>query len=199
MTGDPSTFIEQQRWLKDCLAGDPARMRILRHVRALNAPDCWVAAGFVRSLVWDRLHHRACSPLPDDIDVIWYDAEQNDERADHYLEISLSAMDAEVNWSVKNQRRMHARNGDPSYESATQAMTFWPETATAVAVRLKPSDEIEIAAPLGLGDLFALVLKATPHFNGEKYPTFLERVNSKHWLVKWPKLKFVRQGGNTFL
>ena len=169
-------------------------MRILRHVRALNAPDCWVAAGFVRSLVWDRLHHRACSPLPEDIDVIWYDAGQNHELADHYLETSLSGMDAEVNWSVKNQRRMHTRNGDAAYESATQAMTYWPETATAVAVRLKPCDEIEIAAPFGLDDLFALVLTATPRFSGEKYPMFLERANSKQWLAKWPNLKFVRQG-----
>jgi hypothetical protein len=197
INGDPNTFIEQQRWLKAQLAGDPARMRILRHIRALNISDCWVAAGFVRSLIWDRLHHRACSPLPDDIDVIWYDARHSHELVDHYLESSLSAMDAGVNWSVKNQHRMHTRNGDAAYESATQAMAYWPETATAVAVRLKSCGEIEIAAPFGLCDLFALVLRATPHFSGEKHKTFLDRVNSKQWLVKWPKLKFVRQDDAT--
>ena len=193
MTHVPDTFTAQQRWIREHLAGDPARMRILRHVRALNAPDCWVAAGFVRSLVWDRLHQRAYSPLPDDIDVIWYDTEQADELSDRCLEASLAAMDAEVNWSVKNQCRMHTRNGDTAYESATQAMTCWPETATAVAVRLQPCDEIEIAAPFGLADLFALVLMATPRFSGEKYPMFLERANSKQWLAKWPKLNVVRQ------
>jgi hypothetical protein len=195
MTGNLSTFIEQQRWLKEHLADDPARMRILKHVRALNAPDCWVAAGFIRSLVWDKRHQRAHSPLPDDIDVIWYDAEQNNELADHCLEASLSAMNTEVKWSVKNQRRMHTRNSDAAYESATQAMNYWPETATAVAVRLTPCDGIEIAAPFGLEDLFALILRATPRFTGEKYPTFLERVNSKQWLVKWPKLNVVPQSG----
>jgi hypothetical protein len=194
MKRSPNTFMAQQLWVRDHLAGDPARMRILRHVRALNASDCWVAAGFVRSLVWDRLHQRAYSPLPDDIDVIWYDAEQADELSDRCLEASLAAIDAEVKWSVKNQCRMHTRNGDAAYESATQAMTFWPETATAVAVRLNSCDEIEIAAPFGLDDLFALVLKATPRFSGEKYPMFLERANSKQWLAKWPKLNVVLQG-----
>jgi hypothetical protein len=194
MTRNPETFMAQQHWIREHLAQDPARMRILRHVRALNAPDCWVAAGFVRSLVWDKLHRRAHSPLPDDIDVIWYDAEQADELSDRCLEASLAAMDAEVKWSVKNQGRMHTRNGDTAYESSTQAMTYWPETATAVAVRLQPCDKIEIAAPFGLEDLFALVLKATPRFSGEKYPMFLERTHSKQWLTRWPKLNVVPQG-----
>ena len=173
-------------------------MRILRHVRPLNAPDCWVGAGFVRSLVWDRLHQRAYSPLPDDIDVICYDAGQADELSDRCLEASLAAMDAEVKWSVKNQCRMHTRNGDTAYGSATQARTYWPETATATAVRLQPCDEIEIAAPFGLEDLFALVLKATARFRGEKYPMFLERANSKQWLAKWPKLNVVLQGRDSY-
>lgn len=127
MTDRPMRFKEQQRWLKARLARDPARMRILRHVRALNAPDCWVAAGFIRSLVWDVLHQRDCSPLPDDIDVILYDPEQTEELTDRCLEASLSATDAEPRWSVKNQRRMHARNGDAAYESATHAMTVGPK------------------------------------------------------------------------
>lgn len=31
---------------------------------------------------------------------------------------------------VKNQARMHLRNGDRPYQSATDAMRYWPETAT---------------------------------------------------------------------
>jgi hypothetical protein len=43
---------------------------ILRRVPALNAPDCWMTEDFLRSLVWDRLHQRAYSSLPEDIGVI---------------------------------------------------------------------------------------------------------------------------------
>lgn len=31
--------------------------------RDLNLPDCWIAAGFVRSLVWGHLHQRKPSAL----------------------------------------------------------------------------------------------------------------------------------------
>ena len=184
----------QQKWLITHIASDPVRMQILRQVRALNAPDCWVAAGFVRSLVWDRLHQRSCSPLPDDIDVIWYDPEQTDARTDQSLQASLSAMDNEVKWSVKNQARMHARNGDAPYMSATDAMVYWPETATAVAVRLSAQDEIEIAAPFGLADLFALVVRPSPRFQQDKHAIFLGRIDSKQWKSKWPGLTFPTDG-----
>jgi len=59
-------LIALQKWM----ASDPARMRILHSVRALDLPDCWVAAGFVRNCVWDHLHQRATSPLAGDVDVI---------------------------------------------------------------------------------------------------------------------------------
>ena len=62
--------------LQTLIANDPQRLRILQQVRELDLPDCWVAAGFVRSAVWDHLHQRTPSPLPEDIDVIWFDRSQ---------------------------------------------------------------------------------------------------------------------------
>ena len=55
--------------LRDLITRNPVRMHILRTVSDLDLPDSWVAAGFVRSLVWDHLHQREPSPLPEDIDV----------------------------------------------------------------------------------------------------------------------------------
>jgi hypothetical protein len=123
--------------LKALLAQDRVRMQVLRTVRGLELPDCWVAAGFVHSLVWDHLHQR---------------------------------------------------NADAPYHSATDAMTCWPETATAVGVRLGGDDEIEVAAPLGLDDLFSLVVRPTGRFRTEKYALFLDRVQSKRWQEIWPEL-----------
>ncbi len=59
--------------LQAMIAADNERMHVLRLVRELDLPDCWVAAGFVRCCVWDHLHQRSPSPLSHDIDVIWYD------------------------------------------------------------------------------------------------------------------------------
>lgn len=175
--------------LQTLIANDPRRLRILQQVRELDLPDCWVAAGFVRSAVWDHLHQRSDSPLPQDIDVIWFDRSQTSPARDAELETVLRQQDESLQWSVKNQARMHLRNGDAPYASATEAMRYWPETATAVAVRLDEQDEVEIAAPLCLEDLFELIVRPAGRFKDEKQPIYRERLSSKNWQATWPQLK----------
>lgn len=183
--------MNQLRQLQVTLCADPERIRILRLIRGLGLPDCWVAAGFVRSAVWDRQHKRTHSPLPTDIDVIWFDETLDDPAIDIGIETHLLCLDSSLNWSVKNQARMHVRNNDRPYASATDAMMAWPETATAVAVRLGMDDVIEVAAPLGLDDLFNLVVRPTARFEMEKKPIYVARVRSKNWLTTWPNLSIV--------
>ena len=170
------------------IASDAPRMRILARVRALGLPDCWVGAGFVRKLVWDHLHGHATSPLPQDVDVIWFDPAHAEPERDRELEAALRGVDGTVAWSVKNQARMHRRNGDAPYRSSLDAMRCWPETATAVAVRLAGPDLIEVAAPFGLDDLFGLVVRPTPRFVAEKHAVYLERMRGKNWQATWPRL-----------
>lgn len=183
--------MNHQAQLQALLANDPVRLEILRAVRELELPDCWVAAGFVRSLVWDHFHQRAVSPLPEDIDVIWFDPARLEAQVDFALEAELTRRCGGVKWSVKNQARMHLRNGDAAYGSAAEAMMRWPETATAVGVRLDRCGEIEVSAPFGLRDLFGLVVRPTRQFSGEKLAVFRERYQSKRWLEKWPRLTVV--------
>jgi len=174
--------------LRTLIASDRQRMRVLDVVRDLGLPDCWVAAGFVRNCVWDHLHGRARSPLQRDIDVIWFEPTACDAARDAALETALRGRDGTLAWSVKNQARMHGRNGDAPYRSATDAMRYWPETATAVGVRLDARGGIEVAAPLGLDDLFDLVVRPTRRFVDEKHAVYLERVLSKQWGRTWPSL-----------
>jgi uncharacterized protein len=94
-----------------------------------------------------------------------------------------------IQWSVKNQARMHERNGDRPYTSAVEAMRYWPETATAVAVRRHGPDQCKVAAPWGLDDLLSLVLRPTPRFRGEKRYVYEERLRTKGWLTTWPRLQ----------
>jgi hypothetical protein len=82
---------------------------------------------------------------------------------------------------------MHVRNGDAPYVSAIDAMRYWPETATAIAARRK-TNICEIAAPLGLADLFSLVLRPTPRFRQDKRTIYEERIRSKSWHHTWPLL-----------
>ena len=168
------------------LRADPMRMRILRCVRSLGLPDAWVAAGAVRSAVWDRAHGRPPSRSFSDVDVIWFSPGSGDDAA---MQRELRQLDPTFDWSVKNQAHMHAANHDAPYASATDAMRHWPETATAVAARLGGGGAIAIAAPFGLADLFGLILRPTPAFAGTRRSIMAGRVRDKRWHETWPRLR----------
>jgi hypothetical protein len=68
-------------------------------------------------------------------------------------------------------------------------MATWPDTATAVGARLGVAGEVEVLAPLGLEDLFSLVLRHNPVRVDEA--VFLERIARKRWTERWPELKLV--------
>jgi hypothetical protein len=182
--------MEHAATLQAILANDPARCNVLALVRSLGLPDCWVGAGFIRNAVWDYLHDRPPARHAGDVDVVWFSAERAVPAEDAEVEAALRALDQSIDWSVKNQARMHVRNGDAPYASAVEAIGHWPETATAVAVKLTAEGAYEIAAPFGLGDLFDLVLRPTPRFAaGDKRAVYLTRIQSKRWLAIWPRLR----------
>lgn len=180
-----------QEIVQRILADDPLRMAALRAVQALQLPDGWIGAGFVRDAVWDHLHGYGQCSIAGDVDVVWFDAAQRDPEQDYALEAQLNRQQPIFNWSVKNQARMHLRNGHAPYHSTQHALQLWPETATAVAVRLGEMTGIETIAPYGLDDLFALRLRPTPSFEHEKLPVFRQRVIAKRWMERYPELQLL--------
>lgn len=177
-----------QASLQRILLADPLRMSALDAVRALQLNDGWIGAGFVRDAVWDYLHGMAPGAAFGDVDVVWFDAKSNDPTVDRELEKRLYQHQPSHDWSVKNQARMHLRNGHAPYRSTEEALRYWPETATAVAVRLGENTVIDVLAPYGLDDLFELRLKPTPSFEGKKLAIFNQRVAEKRWQERYPRL-----------
>lgn len=182
--------MEYQTLLQKILSDDPVRMKALYAVRATELNDGWIGAGFVRDAVWDHLHGYALSPLTGDVDVVWFDSEHCSPEHDLDLEDKLRQQLPSVDWSVKNQARMHQRNNDNPYTSTGNALLHWPETATAVAVRLG-STGLDITAPYGLSDLFELRLRPTPDFEREKFDSFKQRVMTKRWMERYPGLQLI--------
>lgn len=182
---DAARIIE---WIK----ADSTRWELLDHVRELALPDCWVAAGFVRNMVWSMIHGRRAG-ISGDVDVIWFDRGDATEARDRALEARLRQSAPEIDWSVKNQARMNWRNDDAPYASAEDAMRFWPETATAIGVRRTVDDRCELVAPLGLDDLMALILRPAGVFAGRKRPIFEARIREKQWLRNFPMLRVADQ------
>ncbi|WP_200822849.1 nucleotidyltransferase family protein [Aquimarina sp. AU58] len=167
-------------------------IEILENIKGLNLNDCWVGAGFIRNKIWDYKHGFDRTEL-NDIDVIYFNDKNPSKKKDLLIEKQLSEINSDINWSVKNQARMNLRNGHAPYEDCFQAISYWPETATAIAVRLNTNDEIEFIAPYGLVDLFNLIVIPTPGFDLKVYN---DRIASKSWIAKWCNLN-IKTGYNT--
>ena len=154
-------------------------------------PDWAIGAGFVRALVWDRLTGKAARTALRDIDAIYFDPDDADGAREASIERDLAARDPGLPWSVKNQARMHRRNVDRAYRSTEDALSFWLETPTCVAVRLEADDALTVLAPHGLNDLFALRIAPTPAGRA-KLDQYRHRLDTKGWAANWPALTIDR-------
>jgi len=206
--------------LGDIIKRDPFRMCCLRALRALDLPQGYIGAGFVRNAIWDELHARATPTPLNDIDVIYFSGEINPPQsvasADNALESvpqpqayspnstavkpglkaqekaierELARMVPQANWQVKNQARMHVAHAHAPYQNCHDAISYWIERETCVAVRLLANDDLDILAPFGLEANFAGTISINP-----KYPrpeVFKQRLASKNWLTVWPLLTLV--------
>lgn len=159
-------------------------MAVLKVVSEQGLRDCWVGAGFVRNAVWDYLHGFGRTPL-NDIDVVYYDKSRDSANEDRLIESRLAGLMPECNWSVRNQARMHLRNKHAPYKNCRDAISYWPETATAIAVRMDENEELEVFAAYGLDDLFNLRVKPTPKVSMSVYR---KRLQNKQWPQTWHKL-----------
>jgi hypothetical protein len=175
------------------VAADAWMMAALGAVAGLGLPDAWIGAGFLRGAVWDRLHGYGSRTPLDDIDVVYFDPETLDPAAELALETRLGGLLPGLPWEVRNQARMHLRNGDAPYRSSADALAHWLETPTAVALRLNDGGDLELLAPLGTEDLLDLVVRPTPHarMHEHRLAAYRERVTRKNWPAKWPKMRVI--------
>lgn len=177
-----------------CIRDDQWMMDVLTHVKALSLSDWWICAGFVRSKIWDVIHNfRERTDLPD-VDVIYYDTRNISIEKEKELESQLKLRDPRVPWSVKNQARMHLLNDVPPYKSSEDAMSKYPETATALGVKIDADGKVLLAAPWGVTDVINCLVKPTPYFNQseERLHIYRDRVRKKQWHLTWSALKVVQ-------
>ena len=159
---------------------------ILKLLSEQSDYELWLAGGAVRNAVWDRhQQHEVSTPL-EDVDVVWFDSRRADPNLDMELERRLTAAAPNVKWDVKNQARMRDVL-DVSAGSLEDAMKTWPETASAVAVRMD-SGRLKLLAPFGLVDLFSLKVRRPDQAHAER---FTRRVADKRWTAKWPSVVVV--------
>ena len=170
----------------NAISQDDWMMEILYTVKGLQLTDWCICAGFVRSKVWDVVHGFSDrTPLPD-VDVLYFDDKNITVEVEKEYEEKLFSIKPNIPWSVKNQARMHLKSNSEPYISSTDAISKFPETATAVGVKLDDDNNLILISPLGIDDLINCRVQPTPTFNNtEKMRMFNNRIKNKRWHDIW--------------
>ena len=175
-------------------------MRVLQAVRDEQIPDAWTGAGVLRDLVWGEGYGAGFLPKEvRDVDVAFFDPHDlsgaNDDRVTERLQRRLP----DIPWEAKNQAAVHtwyqAKFGGAAVEPLTSirdAVGTWPETATAVAVRLGTDDVIDVCAPLGIADLLNGVWRRNPR--RVDVQRSLVRLARHQPATRWPRVSVIPPG-----
>lgn len=183
---------DQSHILQSSIYAHPALYDILKLCATLE-PICYVAAGAIRNVLWSDLHGH-CEPLTE-IDVIYYDEFEIGQHQQQHIESTLKHALPQYTWDVVNQAQVHTWYKTESGQSilplgsVSHALSLWPETATAIAVRWIDDHHMGVIAPFGLDDLINLKLRWNKRL--VSHTVFKQRINQKHFLQRWPKLQEV--------
>jgi hypothetical protein len=130
-----------------------------------NLKNWFIGAGFVRNKVWDYLHgYSDLQKNKTDIDLVYYDREGNNEEEDRQLSDEL-IKETGMEWEVVNEVYAHTFNNIAPYQSVEDAISQWPETATAIGVKLE-NGKLVLMAPYGINDMVNLTVRKSPKFLG---------------------------------
>lgn len=189
-----ASITEHVESLQAIAQASPALMAALEAARATGLRSWCIGAGAVRNLVWDHLHGGSSASPLEEVDLAYFDPQQPRGHEQHTQEI-LSRTCPSVTWEVTNQAHVHLWYEQvfgmsvPPLESLEEGVASWPEYATCVGLCLTAQDQLEVLAPHGLSDLFALLVRHNPARVGQS--AFAARHSSKRWVERWPSLQIV--------
>ena len=173
----------------------PALMRALRAARAVDPPDWLIGAEVIRDRVWDHLHGFT-RPVPaKDLDLGFFEPVSLGSERERSVQGALTAQAPDLAWDVTNHAAVHlwypqvfGVQVDP-LTSISDAVATWPETATAIGIRLLADDTIHVVAPCGLDDLFALICRRNPRRAASEQ--YRRRVENKQIAKHWPRVRIL--------
>jgi uncharacterized protein len=171
----------------------PRLMQVLEIARELDLPDWRIVSGAIYQTVWNALTGRDPDYGVKDYDLFYFDdSDLSYEAEDVVIKRAAAAYPPELSplVEVRNQARVHlwfeAHFGEPyaPLSCSDEALPRFVAPAYAVGVRLEHDGRLDIAAPFGLDDLFAMTLRPNPH-----------RPLAKGWatvsrgvLTRWPEV-----------
>lgn len=192
---------EQAAALGGFIAGHPHLAPILLRIRDWGLPDAWLTSGAIYQNLWNEITGRPPGHGVKDHDILYFDASDLSWAAEDRVIRQAAAAGRELGLELelRNQARVHLwferRFGFavPPLRRTLEALERYASTTHAVAARLTDGGEVEIAAPYGLRDIFAMHLRPNRLLpNGPSHDAKAARC-----LQHWPELtvEWAGEGG----
>lgn len=188
-------MLKNEQDIINVIQDDKDMMKIINAAQTLDLPDWWICAGFVRSKIWDLLHgFQEATPI-DDVDVVYFDPTNIDEATEKEFERKLHRILPGVPWSVKNEARMHIVNNVEPFKNTVDAISKFPETVTALGIKIDKDGKLIFTAPHGVEDVLTLTVRPTPNYKNseEGMKIYLGRLSKKKWKEHWHNVIYLNE------
>jgi hypothetical protein len=177
------------------IRADPTLMDLLVRLRDLRLPQWRLVAGCLYQTVWNHLTGRPRGTGIQDYDLIYFEPTDLSWHAEDAVirRVSAAIPDAPAPIQPRNQARVHLwfehRFGTPysPLASADESLLRYAAIVHAVGVRLNDDNTLDVAAPFGLDDVFAMVIR--PNYaldNAAAYTRKAERAR-----LIWPQVTVI--------
>jgi hypothetical protein len=165
----PAADEHQRRRFAEIICADPDLMGLLVRLRELGLPQWRLVAGCLYQTVWNVLTGRPRGTGIKDYDLIYFAGDDLSWEAEDTVirRVAAATQGCVGPVEVRNQARVHLwferRFGIryPALSSADEALQRYAAVVHAVGVRLEADDRLDIVAPFGLDDLFAMISAPT--------------------------------------
>jgi hypothetical protein len=178
--------------LEAIVRSDPDLMSVLELLRGAALPQWRLVAGCLYGTVWNVLTERPRRTGIQDYDIIYFDAGDLSWEAEDAV---IRRLTSDLPLQIRNQARVHLwyeqHFGAPysPLSTADEAIARYPSTAGAVGVRLESDGRLDVVAPFGLDDMFAMVVRANPGCPHQ--PTFAAKAARARQI--WPEITILGQ------
>jgi hypothetical protein len=179
--------------LERIVRADARLMQLLKAGRDINLPQWRLVAGCIYQTVWNSLTDRPPGTGINDYDLIYFDDRDLSKEAEDAVESqvceSLPGLPAPV--EVRNQARVHLWFEDyfgipyAPLSCADEALDRYASKTHAVGIRLTEDGLLDVYAPFGLEDIFAMIIR--PNYALPNKPTHDRKAGRAKAI--WPELK----------
>jgi len=183
---------EQEREFLRIVRANPGIAAVLNAMCDFPAPDLWLVSGCLFQSVWNALEDKPPEYGILDYDLFYFDTDLSYEAEDRWIKRSAAHFASTgLRVELRNQARVHLWYGEkfgiagyPPLTSSCDGVDHFLFPACMVAIRPRAAGEPELYAPLGLDDVFNLVLRSNPLWPQPRDDRFWSKV--RRYQSAWP-------------